>query len=160
MSRKMRSDTQFERVLRYFDEDGDGKVSPSELRHKLSMMGGELLLKEAEMAIEALDSDGDGFLSLEDLIVLMESGGEEENLEDLIVLMESGGEGEKLENLRDAFEMYDTGRCGFITSKSLKNMLKRMGESKSIDECKVMINQFDLNEDGMLSFEEFRIMMH
>ncbi|KAG4967795.1 hypothetical protein JHK87_033446 [Glycine soja] len=29
-----------------------------------------------------------------------------------------------------------------------------------MDECKVMISRFDLNGDGMLSFEEFRIMMN
>ncbi|KAG5035731.1 hypothetical protein JHK87_010641 [Glycine soja] len=133
----------FEDVLRYFDEDGDGKVSPSELKHGLRMMGGELLMKEAEMAIAALDSDGDGLLSLEDLIALMEAGGEEQKLNDLKV----------------AFEMYDTEGCGFITPKSLKRMLKKMGESKSIDECKAMIKQFDLNGDGVLSIEEFRIMM-
>ncbi|KAH1162098.1 hypothetical protein GYH30_000823 [Glycine max] len=62
----------FEDVLRYFDEDGDGKVSPSELKHGLGMMGGELPMKEAEMAIATLDSDGDGLLSLEDFIALME----------------------------------------------------------------------------------------
>jgi len=55
--------------------------------------------------------------------------------------------------------MYDTERCGFITPKRLKKILKKMGESKSIDECKSMIKQFDLNRDGVLSFEEFRIMM-
>ncbi|KAL3037476.1 hypothetical protein AAZX31_01G070100 [Glycine max] len=106
----------FEDVLRYFDEDGDGKVSPSELKHGLGMMGGELPMKEAEMAIATLDSDGDGLLSLEDFIALMEAGGED---------------------------------CGFITPKRLKKMLKKMGESKSIDECKSMIKYF----------EEFRIMM-
>jgi len=66
----------FEDVLRYFDEDGDGKVLPSELKHGLGMMGGELPMKEAKMAIAALDSDGDGLLSLEDFIALMEAGGE------------------------------------------------------------------------------------
>ena len=55
---------EYERVLRYFDEDGDGKISPSELRNRISMMGGEVMLKEAEMAIEALDSDCDGLLCL------------------------------------------------------------------------------------------------
>ncbi|KHM99985.1 Putative calcium-binding protein CML31 [Glycine soja] len=107
------------------------------------MMGGKLPTKEAEKAIAALDSDGDGLLSLEDFIALMEAGGEEQKLNDLKV----------------AFDMYDTESCGFITPKSLKKMLKKMGESKSIDECKSMIKQFDLNGDGVLSFEEFRIMM-
>ena len=109
----------------------------------VGMMGGELPMKEAEMAIAALDSDGDGLLSLEDFIALMEAGGEEQKLNDLKV----------------AFDMYDTESCGFITPKSLKKMLKKMGESKSIDECKSMIKQFDLNGDDVLSFEEFRIMM-
>lgn len=136
----------FERVLRYFDEDGDGKVSAWELRRRVGMMGGEILMKEAEMAVATLDSDGDGMLSMEDLVALMEGGGEEE----------------KLEGLREAFEMYNDGDgCGgFITPKSLKKMLRKLGESKSIEECKVMISQFDLNGDGVLSFDEFRIMMN
>ncbi|TKY47551.1 calcium-binding protein CML40 [Spatholobus suberectus] len=61
--------------------------------------------------------------------------------------------------LNEAFEMYDTKGCGFITPKSLKKMLKKMGESKSVEECKRMIKQFDLNRDGKLNFEEFRILM-
>lgn len=140
----MRKDAGFEHVLRYFDEDGDGKISPSELRQRLGEMGGELLPREADMVIEALDSDGDGLLGLEDFVTLMEVGGSEE---------------QKLKDLREAFEMYDTDKSGFISPKNLKRMFKKMGESKSIDECKAMINHFDLNGDGVLSFEEFRIMM-
>ena len=50
----MRVSAEFERVLKYFDEDGDGKISPSELRNRLCMMGGELLFKDAEKLIEEL----------------------------------------------------------------------------------------------------------
>ncbi|KAM0982222.1 hypothetical protein ACFX2I_015130 [Malus domestica] len=139
----MESDKGYERVFRYFDEDGDGKISPSELRRRLGLMGGELLQNEAEVAVEMLDSDGDGLLGLEDLVGLMEGGKEEE----------------KVKGLREAFEVYDVERCGFITPSSLKRMLSKLGESKSIDECKVMIQRYDLNGDGLISFEEFRIMM-
>ncbi|KAG5140449.1 hypothetical protein JHK84_034217 [Glycine max] len=38
------------------------------------------------------------------------------------------------------------------TSDSFKKMLKKMGESKSIDECKSMIKQFDLKGDGVNTF--------
>ncbi|KAJ1432541.1 EF-Hand 1, calcium-binding site [Sesbania bispinosa] len=141
----MRVVAEFEGVLKYFDEDGDGKISASELRNGIGKMGGELLFKEAEMVIEELDSDGDGLLNLEDFVELMEGTGEEE----------------KLNDLRDAFEMYnDTEMYGFITPNSLKKMLGKLGESKSMEECRIMIGHFDLNGDGLLSFEEFRIMMH
>jgi calcium-binding protein CML len=55
--------------------------------------------------------------------------------------------------------LYDIDNCGFIRAKDLKTMLGRLGESRSIDECEVMINKFDLNGDGVLSFEEFMVMM-
>ena len=135
---------EFERVLKYFDEDGDGKISPSELRNRLCMMGGELLFKDAEKLIEELDSDGDGFLSLEDFVKIMEAAGEDE----------------KLKDLAEAFEMYhDTEMLGFITPKSLQRMLNRLGESKSMEQCRAMIGHFDLNGDGVLSFDEFGVMM-
>ncbi|KAL4363943.1 hypothetical protein GQ457_04G015140 [Hibiscus cannabinus] len=139
----MRSE-EYERVLTYFDKDGDGKISASELSHRLGQMGGKLLLNEAAVAVEALDSNGDGLLDLQDLINLME---------------EDNGEEDKLRDLRDAFGMYDEDGCGFITPKGLKKMLSKLGESKSIDECKLMIKHFDINGDGVLSFEEFRVMM-
>ncbi|KAL5543942.1 hypothetical protein UlMin_007726 [Ulmus minor] len=137
---------ELEHVFHYFDEDGDGKISALELRHRLGLMGEELLLNEAGIAVESLDSDGDGLLGLEDLVHLMEGG--------------EGDEEEKIKDLREAFGMYiDVEGSGFITPKSLKRMLSRLGESKSVDECKVMINRFDLNGDGVLSFDEFRVMM-
>ncbi|TKY49716.1 Calcium-binding protein CML38 [Spatholobus suberectus] len=140
----MRMNAEFEHVLKYFDEDGDGKISPSELRNRLGTMGGELLFEDAEMFIEELDSDGDMLLSLEDFVKLMEAAGEEE----------------KLKDLAEAFEMYhDTEMCGFITPKSLQRMLGRLGESKSVEECRAMIGHFDLNGDGLLSFDEFQFMM-
>jgi len=42
-----------------------------------------LILREAKLAEESLDSDGDGLLALEDLVGLMEAGGGEEKLHDL-----------------------------------------------------------------------------
>ncbi|PPD79867.1 hypothetical protein GOBAR_DD23207 [Gossypium barbadense] len=67
----MRSE-EYERVIRYFDKDGDGKISASELSYRLGQMGGKLLFNEAEVAVEALDSNGDGLLDLEDVIKLLE----------------------------------------------------------------------------------------
>ena len=50
----------YERIFKRFDEDGDGKLSPSELRRCLGTIGEELLMEEAQEVVESMDSDGDG----------------------------------------------------------------------------------------------------
>lgn len=152
----------YERVFNHFDQNGDGKISASELRCCIESTGWmELPLEEAEVAIEILDSDGDGLLGLEDFFKLVEGNSSSTSSgEDII------NEEEKVNGLREAFKMYVENNNErnvseyVITPKSLMRMLSRLGQKRTtIDECKVMIAQFDLNGDGVLNFDEFRIMM-
>nr|GLL32418.1 putative calcium-binding protein CML19 [Ipomoea trifida] len=145
-SRKGKNSSEcLERVFTYFDSDGDGRVSPAELQRGVRAVGGELSAEEAEMAVRLSDSDGDGLLGLEDFAKLMEGKGVEEERK----------EGE----LMEAFKMYEMEGTGEITPKSLKRMLGRLGESATMESCKAMIMRFDINGDGVLSFEEFKVMM-
>ena len=136
----------YERIFKRFDEDGDGKLSPSELRRCVGTIGEELLTEEAQELVESMDSDRDGLLGLEEFVGWMEKE-------------IRGDEERKMEELGEAFRMYEMegGEC--ITPKSLKMMLSRLGESRSLEECCVMIRQFDVNGDGVLSFDEFKLMM-
>ena len=136
----------YERIFKRFDEDGDGKLSPSELQRCVGTIGKELLLEEAREVVGSMDSDGDGFLGFEEFMGWMEK--------------ETGDDQErKMEDLREAFRMYEMDRSGCITPKSLKRMLSRLGESRSVEDCCVMIGQFDANGDGVLCFDEFKLMM-
>lgn len=38
-------------------------------------------------------------------------------------------------------------------------MLMKLGESRTTDDCIVMIKAYDLNADGVLSFDEFAHML-
>ncbi|CAI0456900.1 unnamed protein product [Linum tenue] len=150
---------QYKRVFAHFDEDGDGKISGSELRRCVAAIGssggggggrvGELTEEEAEAAVGFSDSDGDGLLDLEDFVRLVEAGEEEERVKDL----------------KEAFNMYAAGAAagagdgGMITPRSLKRMLSRLGMRRSATECGVMIAEFDLDGDGALDFDEFKVMM-
>ncbi|PWA39735.1 EF-hand domain pair [Artemisia annua] len=138
----MDKEQQYKRVFGHLDANGDGKLSPQELQSCLGKIGGELSLEEAEIAAALMDSDGDGFLSMEDLVNVVESANEEERINDL----------------KMAFKMYEE-KEGCITPKSLRRMLSRLGESRTVNDSKVMIARFDVNGDGVLNFEEFRIMM-
>ena len=125
----------YERLFKRLDEDGDGKLSPSELQRCVGTIGEELLLEEVRQVVESMDTDGNGFL-----------GFEKET-------------GDKMEELREAFRIYELDGSGSITPKSLQKMLSRLGESRSVEDCCVMIGQFDVNGDGVLSFDEFKLMM-
>ncbi|KAM3303244.1 putative calcium-binding protein CML19 [Capsicum chacoense] len=140
------NNSELERVFMYFDENGDGKVSPTELRRCVKAVGGKMTAEEAEMAMRLSDSDGDGLLGLEDFTKLMEGMEDERNKESELI---------------GAFGMYEDmeGSGGYITPKSLKRMLSRLGESTSIENCKAMISRFDINGDGVLSFDEFKMWM-
>ncbi|XP_047170220.1 putative calcium-binding protein CML19 [Vigna umbellata] len=135
--------SQYARVFNHFDENGDGRISASELRQCVEAIGGKVSWAEAEALVEVLDSDKDGLVGLDDFVRFVEEGEEEE----------------KVKELKEAFKMYEMEGCGCITAKSLKRMLGRLGECKSIEECETMIARFDLNGDGVLSFDEFRVMM-
>lgn len=135
---------QYKRVFTHLDKNGDGKLSAPELQVFMGKIDRELSLEEAEMVAEMMGSDGDGLLSFEDLVKVVESANEEE----------------KVNDLKMAFKMYEEKEgCGCITPKSLRRMLSRLGESRSVDECELMIAKFDLDGNGVLDFQEFYDMM-
>ena len=136
----------YECIFKRFDDDGDGKLSPSELQRCVETIGEELLMEEAEELVASIDYDGDGLLGLEEFVGWME-------------IEIRGDEERKMEELREAFRMYEMEGSECISPKSLKRMLSRLGESRSVEECCLMIRQFDVNGNGVLSFDEFKLMM-
>ena len=146
ISSKSKSKQYLDCVFRYFDENGDGKISPGELRDCMRVSGGEeLSLEAAEAVVQSADSDGDGLLGFDDFVNLIDAQEEEE----------------RVRSLKEAFEAYEAKKGGgCITAKSLRRALRqRLGEARSVEECREMIRRYDENGDGVISFEEFRKMM-
>ena len=140
--------SEFSRVFSALDRDGDGKLSAAELRLCIkAALGEDVSAEEADRLVASADGDGDGLLSQEELLALALAG------------TAAAEGGERRRELREAFGMYAMEGEGCITPLSLKLVLARLGARRDIAECQAIICRFDLDGDGVLSFDEFRTMM-
>jgi len=134
------------RVFEMFDRNGDGRISAKELRDSLVNLGIEIPEKELAEMIARIDVNGDGCVDMSEFGELYETIMEERDEE---------------EDMREAFNVFDQNRDGFITVDELRAVLASLGlqQGKSMEECRKMIVKVDVDGDGMVNYKEFRQMM-
>ncbi|KAL7246166.1 hypothetical protein ACSBR2_001326 [Camellia fascicularis] len=141
---------------------------------------------DLQQIFDKLDQNGDGFVSLDEIKLLLERIGVQISLDELeslvgktsldvldfiffydtIVKRDQSETGKEDVNdlecdLFKAFKVYDLNGDGFISCEELQNVLSRLGLWNEYcgKDCKNMINMYDMNSDGKLDFEEFKNMM-
>ncbi|KAL6187533.1 hypothetical protein ACLB2K_038931 [Fragaria x ananassa] len=135
---------ELEQVFNKFDVNGDGKISSSELGAIMGSLGHPATEDELRSMILEVDADGDGFIDINEFVELNTKG------------IDSA---EAMQNLRDAFSVYDKDGNGSISAEELFEVLKSLGDECSLAECRKMIDGVDADGDGMINFEEFKVMM-
>ncbi|KAL0395638.1 UNVERIFIED_CONTAM: putative calcium-binding protein CML46 [Sesamum calycinum] len=75
--------------------------------------------------------------------------------DDLFNLFEE--ENPNLEEVKEAFDVFDSNRDGFIDAEELQKVLCALGlkEGSEMENCRRMIGMFDENGDGRIDFDEF-----
>ncbi|KAH6816925.1 hypothetical protein C2S51_000528 [Perilla frutescens var. frutescens] len=137
---------EFRRVFQFLDADNDGKISADELTAYFATFGDSLSREEAERIIGEF-SEGSKLLEFGEFVRVMELRG-------------GDGDGDGVDVLRQAFEVYEEEKgSGCITPAGLREVLRRLGDVKSVQECKAMIRVYDLDGNGVLDFDEFCKMM-
>ncbi len=62
---------------------------------------------------------------------------------------------EKIAEFREAFEIFDKDKDGFITIKELGEIMKNLGQAPTESELQDMINEVDVDGNGNIDFKEF-----
>ncbi|KAK4434482.1 putative calcium-binding protein CML41 [Sesamum alatum] len=140
------SEDEFRQVFSFLDADSDGKISAEELGDYFASVDDSLTYEDAKRIIREFSNSRDEeslLLEFADFVRLME-------------LRDSDGD----VVLRQAFEVYEVDKgSGYITPAGLRQVLHRLGDVKSLQECKAMIRVYDLDGNGVLDFHEFSKMM-
>ncbi|CAK9156157.1 unnamed protein product [Ilex paraguariensis] len=131
-------------VFNRFDVNGDGKISATELSDVMKALGSDTSADELSCMMSEIDTDKDGFINLQEFASFLKT---------------SQNDDVWMKELRDAFELYDQDKDGVITAAELHQILTRLGEICSVQDCARMIKSVDSDGDGNVNFEEFQKMM-
>ena len=143
---QLMSDEEIKQLKQMFleiDENGDGVLTKDELHRGLVKVYGETLTKEASDEIfEKIDTDGNGTISYDEFI---KASADEKN-----ILNE--------EKLKLAYKLFDKNGDGNIEACEIKEVLGSINDTDD-NLWEQLIKEADLDGNGLIDYEEFKVMM-
>ena len=131
-------------IFDQFDKDKDGKISGKELANAMFSMGQNPTDDEINEMMREVDLNQDGKIDFDEFITLMMKSSPDTQTEDEVI---------------NAFRVFDKEGNGLISSAELKHIMMTIGDKMTEEEADEMVNEADIDEDGMINYEEFVRMM-
>ena len=131
-------------VFDQFDKDKDGKISAKELENAMQSMGQTPTGEEINEMMREVDLNQDGKIDFDEFMSLMIKNSPDTQTEEEVI---------------NAFRVFDKEGNGLISSAELKHIMMTIGDKMTEEEADEMVNEDDIDEDGMINYEEFVRMM-
>lgn len=123
-----------------FDQEGSGVIDAKELKIAMRALGFETKKDEVKRIMTEIDKYGDGFIKYEEF---------------LEILTQKNVERDPIDEIKKAFRLMCDEGSDKITLKSLKKLIKDLGENMTDDEIIEMIEEADKDQDGEVGEEDF-----
>jgi len=131
-------------VFAVFDVDGSGSISKKDFHKVLMVLGSNPRDAEVEVMLRQIDLNKDGQI---DFTEFAEAWWQREQIH-----LEEGFE----EELKVAFSVFEQDEDGRVSVDELRKKLTSIGEKLSEEEVDALLEEVDLDGNGLISFEEFR----
>lgn len=127
-----------------FDRDRDGSITSKELSNVMRNLVRDISDAEIKQIIQEVDIDGNGIIDFEEFVVMMNKRNKESDAEEEVI---------------NAFRVFDTDCDGIISSSELRHVMTTLGDKLTDDEVNEMIKEADIDNNGLIYYEEFVRMM-
>lgn len=131
---------QYRQAFKMFDKNKDEKISSQELGMVMRELGFDPTEDELKDMIGNADADGSGSIEFPEFLNLM---------------IKRFANDDKMEEMKAAFEVFDKNKDNKISRSELKSAMRKMGEPTSDQEIDAIIQEADLDKDGMVDYYEF-----
>ncbi|XP_006660702.1 calmodulin-like protein 30 [Oryza brachyantha] len=116
------------------------RISRKDLRGLLEKFGKADAADEARRMICVADAKKDGHVDFEEFMEVHRSG-------------------VPLGDMRRAFFVFDRDGDGRISAEEVKEVLRKLGDECSLEDCRKMVREVDRNHDGFVDMDDFMAMM-
>jgi len=123
-----------------FDTNKSGTMDNEELRDAMRALGFDVTKEETMRLIQKTDMHNEGEISFDVFRAI---------LTPYMLNMDP------VREIKRAFCLFDVDHKGYITIDNLKTIAEEMGDKMTDEELSLMIEKFDTDNDGKISFDEF-----
>lgn len=132
-------DERLRTAFNLFDKDKKGTIGKKDLKNLLQEMKVDLTDEELNDILHEIDEDGSGLIEFEEFKTFMKR------------------EMSEAQRFKEIFDLFDSDGDGYITIAELKQTLKQCDFKASDEMVSEIMKEADINKDGKISFEEFKI---